>query len=420
MRTCPHWLRLAAISALVCASGCEYFRNARANNPVIPVNPPRIAPPAGHEGSAAWEPPAAREPSQIELASGERPAEAKSPGRGGILFDGAKDLSRRLDGSDVVAFVNGEAILASDILQRYAEPLRQAELRAPPLELEAMKRELIQRDLPDQIDRTLLVQSIRRNIPEAQLAGLKKHIEELFNEEVSRMMREMQVGSKVELEEKLNERGTSLAELRNEFELQRMALEYLQSRAFKEVEIGRRDLLAYYNEHAADYDVPGRARWQQITLSFRRFHSRDEARSVMDRIVKELAGGAPFEDLARKYSDGPNAKRGGMWDWTTQGSLADREVDRWLFEGPVGETSPIIESKDALKLVRIVERRPAHRIPFEQVQAEIREHLTRQARRNAAREVLDKLRGESSIATMFDRAEESPIASGQPLKAFPQ
>ncbi|MEX0718078.1 MAG: peptidyl-prolyl cis-trans isomerase [Planctomycetaceae bacterium] len=407
-----HRLMHAAIALLALAvSGCEYFRTVRANSPVIAENPPRMAAPLDH-----------RESPRESVVDRAAPADADSPsadrssrferGSDEIVLASAERFSERLDDSDVVALVNGEAILAGDVLRRYADPLRQAERQASPADLERMKRELIQRDLPDRIDRALLLQSLKRNIPEPQLAALKQHIDELFEEEVAKMMVEMKVHSKAELEEQLQKRGATLAEMRAEFDGQRRSLEYLQAQAFKEIEIGRRDLIAHYEEHAADYDVPGRARWQQIQLGFRRFRDKQQARELMDRIAAEHAAGADFDDLARHYSDGPNRDRGGRWEWTTQGSLADRDVDRWLFEGPVGEPGPIFESPDAVKLVRVVEREPAHRIPFEQVQGEIKETLTGEARQQAAREVLEKLRRDASIVTMFDAPDRQAPRTG--------
>ncbi|MEX0703906.1 MAG: peptidylprolyl isomerase [Planctomycetales bacterium] len=390
------WLRLAALGGLLLGGpGCDSFRKVKSVSPVMPAPPPRIFSAADDRVERADRATAAAATATAGSARGNN-----EPGE--IVQVSAASETGRLEWNDVVATVNGEAIFASDILRRYSTHLDEARRRTPPVEFDVMQRNLVRRDLSDQIERTLLLQSLNRTVPEAQLANLKKHLDKLFEEEVDKLKKELTADSTVELEAALAKRGTSLAEMRAEFDKQRMAMEYLGAEAFKEVKFGRQELLDYYERHSADYDVVGRARWQQIVLSFRRFGTKADARGQMERIVAEIDSGTSFDDAARRYSDDPNAKRGGHWDWTRQGSLADREVDLWLFAGRIGEVSPIIESKDAFKLVRVVEREPAGRVPFEKVQGDIKEALTRQVRQGAARELLDRLRREATIVTMFD------------------
>jgi parvulin-like peptidyl-prolyl isomerase len=112
-------------------------------------------------------------------------------------------------------------------------------------------------------------------------------------------------------------------------------------------------------------------------------------------------GGAPFEAVARQHSHGFTASDGGVHDWTAQGSLVAVGLDAALFSLPVGRMSQIVLGNDAWHIVRVLERKPAGRVPFEEAQAKIREQLVAQRRDQKQREYLDKLRKEVRVWTIY-------------------
>lgn len=98
--------------------------------------------------------------------------------------------------------------------------------------------------------------------------------------------------------------------------------------------------------------------------------TRAEAVARADAVLKEIRGGAPFEDLARRVSeDGPSAARGGLAtvtspDRTTtewirrQDSHFPRSVLEAAFTTPVGELHPeVIVSPRGVFLVKVEGRR---------------------------------------------------------------
>jgi parvulin-like peptidyl-prolyl isomerase len=106
--------------------------------------------------------------------------------------------------------------------------------------------------------------------------------------------------------------------------------------------------------------------------------------------------------VAKSRSEGPTASSGGVYDWTTKGSLALKKIDEAIFTLPVGELSAIIEDGDALHIVRVTERQEAGRTPFIEAQVEIRQKLVDQKRKAAVDEYLAKLRARTPVWTVFD------------------
>jgi parvulin-like peptidyl-prolyl isomerase len=118
--------------------------------------------------------------------------------------------------------------------------------------------------------------------------------------------------------------------------------------------------------------------------------------------------------VARRSSEDPRKSEGGQYDWTSQGSLAWKEVDRALFTLPVGELSPIIVDEESFHIVRVVERRDAGMIPFEEAQAEIEERILTAYRDGKVEEFLDSLRQTIPVWTIFDdRPEREGITASR-------
>lgn len=84
-------------------------------------------------------------------------------------------------------------------------------------------------------------------------------------------------------------------------------------------------------------------------------HPPDSA--VMENLRNRIAGGEDFGDIARDWSEGPEAGTGGDKGWIAQG-LIDARLLRAIFETPVGEVSQIVEVPDAgLFLYKVLEER---------------------------------------------------------------
>lgn len=246
-------------------------------------------------------------------------------------------------------------------------------------------------------------------IPPEGIANVEKHLAEPFEEQViPKAMEQYQVHSRAELEARLRQEGGSIALLRQSFLDSRLAQMWLSEQTADTSEITRDDLKREYERRIADYEYPAMARWQELQVRLDRFGGDAAAafRELADMGNQVKAheagrGGAPFEAVARQRSQGFTAQDGGLHDWTAEGSLVAEELDRALFSLPVGRMSKIIRGNDAWHIVRVLERRPAGRTPFEKAQAEIRESLLAERRSQKQREYLDQLRKEVRIWTVY-------------------
>lgn len=367
--------------------GCDTFGRVKVDNPVMGPPPPRMAAaePAAQADDLTPRQFGEDDPQGISLASVSRPA-----------------AGEELGGSQVVATVNGTPIFDSEVLERYSRQLNQAARDLPPEELQKLRMGLIQRDLQVHIDRKLLVQTLRATLTKDQLELLDTHLDQLFEAEIDRLKEESGVNTRHEVEARLAEQGTSLESLRDTFVNQRMAIDYLAAKSKHVAEIGRPDMLRYYDEHAEDYFVPGEVKWQQIVIRFDKNGGQAGALAELEQAIDELRAGADFAEVAKKYSDGATAEDGGNWDWTQRGSLADERAEKALFELPVGTISQVFANEDQYQLVKVVARREPRQIPFAKVQNEIKEKLFKQKRTEATQKVLAELHAGAVVETIFD------------------
>lgn len=390
-------LAIFLLSWTVCL-GCDAVRN-KVDNPVMGPPPPRTISAAEHSGSSGT------------------PDEPLIPmideSRDNILMasntTAASDAQlEEISDSQIVATVNGAPIFASEVLQPYRVQLEEARHKMPPVEYHRLRRQLVARDLGRRIERTLLIETLRETLAPTQVEQLQAQLEKMFEQETERLKRQYQANTTVELEQKLRQRGDSLERIRDEVINNQMAREYLSAKAEVKQDISRRDMLEHYREHQDDYAIPARVKWQQIAISYAKHGGKDEALVVLEKAIAELKQGADFADVAQRYSDGPTAEDGGQWDWTQTGSLADQEIEKALFELPVGSISRVFTGDDSYQLVFVNERDEAGHTPFETLQDDIKRALQEESQKDATQKVMQELIETAVIETIFDRKADGP------------
>jgi len=425
-------LRVMALVLPLC--GCNEFQKTakKTANPVGGEVPPRVAnllasSPRDEEDNSAVSPD----------ASGTVQADAKlTPGDKRWLTAVSSDSTplrvareprmKELAGGDVAATVNGRPIFVSEILDSYQGRLAKIEEqieaqvgKLPASEIERRREELVQfgdelvlRDLPAYIRRELLVQGLTTKLKAEQRKQLDKFLDAEFDKHVEKILPEYRVSTRAELVVELQKRGESFDALRTSFRNQIMARQYVHMKtgdALKK-EPTRQELLDYYREHIADYSYPAQVKWQQILILNGKHDGSAGAKKLANQVVSELRKGTDLAEVARKFSDGPNASDGGEWDWTREGSLTDKSVEKVLFELAVGKVSRPIETGKSIQLVRVLDRKPAGRTPFEQLQSEIQLKLQEAELKAAEAKVFADLEADADIRTLFDRRGRGPLA----------
>lgn len=354
--------------------------------------------------------------------------------------------------SQIVATVGNLYILYGDVEPAVNQMLLPALAKASPAEraqIEQMRPRLIQQVTRQQVESKLMYLEFEREIEQKAgrdkmnevRAEMTKRLRDNFEKQLAATREKVQNATPAELQE-LSKRDpivARLAILMKENEIETLGdLDKIlrkngstlekQQRSYLEMALGRStisekikvkqevshlEMLNYYRDHADDFAVKARARFEIISVKFANFPNRDAAWQAMAQMGNEVFFGTPFAAVAKRGSQDINAAKGGIYDWTNEKSLASDAVDRTVFSLEPGRLSTIVEDEKGLHIIRVIERQPAGFIPFTDAQVKIKELITQQRRDVVVKQLLEDMRSKTVVWTVYD-AEAAANVAGQP------
>jgi peptidyl-prolyl cis-trans isomerase D len=164
-----------------------------------------------------------------------------------------------------------------------------------------------------------------------------------------------------------------------------------KSKVLAETQVTPEDLQTYYNQHRDEFRVQEEVKVSHILIKTPAPGADgkvdekgvEEARKKAEDVLKQLKGGAKFEDLAKKYSDDPgSAKQGGDLGWIGRGRTVP-EFEKAAFSQAKGQTSDLVKSSYGFHIIRTEDKHEAHLKTLDEVKAQI-EPLIRQQKTTRA------------------------------------
>jgi peptidyl-prolyl cis-trans isomerase SurA len=113
-------------------------------------------------------------------------------------------------------------------------------------------------------------------------------------------------------------------------------------------------------------------------------------------LLKQIRDGATFEDIAKKYSDGPSAADGGTLGTFERGKLA-KQIEDETFGLKTGDVTNVIHTKQGYVILKVNEHQMAGVPPMKDALPRIQDALYYQKLQPALRAYLTKLREEAYI-----------------------
>jgi parvulin-like peptidyl-prolyl isomerase len=347
-------------------------------------------------------------PKKIEQVGG-----IEGPGDDVIKPIEAEGAGAKFDKGFVAAQVNGAPIFAEDVLRALPEEvLKQmqqiekavAAKEVAPEVLKKFRRQVIEHFLQQHIQQELLLQALRTKIKSDQLNGIIKKLDALFDSEyLPKVMKDKGYASAIELELELQKQGSSIETIRASFRNKQLAQQYLGSKAMVHDGFDRPDVLQFYQEHLENYAFKAKSKWEQIQIKYAAHDGKEGARKKAAEIMKRLEKGEVFAVVAKECSDGSAKSSGGLRGWTTQGSLKSKEIEKALFEQPVGEIGQPIETHDTFEIIRVLDRTAAGHKKFEEVQEDIKNQLKQERFQRSVNDLIKELTEQANIEKFTDK-----------------
>jgi peptidyl-prolyl cis-trans isomerase SurA len=120
------------------------------------------------------------------------------------------------------------------------------------------------------------------------------------------------------------------------------------------------------------------------------------AKAKAEDLLDQIHKGAKFEDLAKKYSDGPSAKDGGDLSYFKRGTMP-KELDDKVFALKAGEVSDVIRTKQGYVILLAAEHEMAGIPTLKEAEPRIQDAMYMQKLQPALRAYLTTLREQAFI-----------------------
>lgn len=245
----------------------------------------------------------------------------------------------------IVAVVNDDAIMASELADRVAQA----------------RSQLAQRNISMPSDAVLRKQVLDRMVVEQiQLQMAKKANLTVDDTELNRAVRSIAQNNGMTLDQfadALERDGLSLADVRQQVRREMLIHQIQQRRVASQVKVSDQEVDRYLAQQGADRNV--RYELGHILVSLPQSPSPDAVKQAQQRareLYRQIQNGADFADLAAAESDGANALQGGNLGWRSGAELPTVFADV-VPQLEVGQVSEPIRSPSGFHLVKLLDRK---------------------------------------------------------------
>jgi len=318
------------------------------------------------------------------------------------------------DPATVIAVVGRSHVVLGDLLPkadaRIAQVLAETGKVIPEKELKIARLGLVRGMLGQLIQTKMMRESFlleqvgTENADKHQEADAKltSKARQMFHEsEVPELKKQYGSNNLGKLDKILREKGSSLAARQRDFVDQMLGHLYIRGNVDREPRVSLSEIIDEYMTNKDDYYRPTRARWEQLSVVTSNFPDQSSARKAIEEMGREALFGGSMQSVAREKSQEPFASKGGVHEWTSQGSLASAPLDAEVFTIPLNKISGVIKDQQGFHIIRVLERRDADYTPLSEVQDEIRSAVRKTKIEKSQRTALDNMRKKIPVWTLF-------------------
>ncbi len=251
----------------------------------------------------------------------------------------------------IVAVVNTELITLSELEEEVGDVKAQARQRYSGGELAQRLRQIDYMGLNRMIERKLQVQIAKRR-------GIKVTEEEV-KDAIVRLRRLGETPDENDPKE--------VAMIRDQL----TALHLINQQVRSSLLVSDAEILRFYQQHRDRFMLPPEVRISQILIALDPGSELLAVREKAQEVYALVKKGERFEELAAKYSDGPEGRRGGNLGYIRQGDMLP-QIQKAIEQAPLGSVTEPIASSIGMHIIRVDDRKPSDFRPFEEVKEDVR------------------------------------------------
>lgn len=322
----------------------------------------------------------------VRLADPPKATPNRSEGRSAVSLDPADDLAiehvsveptpslseghgvgRQFMVDAMVGQVNGQPIYASEVLEPIIEQLAALGRSLPRGQFQQRAQQLIEGRLGQMVADSLILGEAESDLSAQEQAGLQN----ILKNQREELIRFWGRGSVALAEDSLiRQTSRSLTDTLTETRERIVVQRYLRQKLWPKVNVTRRDIERYYNDHFDKYNPP-------TARTLRLIYVKDS--SAAEEVDRLLDQGTPFHDIASQSINQYRPSQGGLMSEKAVGDevFGQPELNEALLQLQPNHHSPRIQTKDRFWWIYLDSMERSTGRSLSEVQLEIEGLLTR-------------------------------------------
>jgi peptidyl-prolyl cis-trans isomerase C len=286
-------------------------------------------------------------------------------------------MADQVDESKLVAKINGKEILSSDV-DPYVEKL-----------IERAKS--MGQEVTPEIEKNIRNQWIDR------LVAKELFLQQARAEKITVTDEEIETGMGIAQSEGANLPPEELKAMIKEDLLISKVIEF---QVISKIVITDQESEDLYNARKDEFKQPEQIRASHILIKADPSdpqEKRDAAKKKIESVLTEVrAGKDDFGDLARKYSEGPSASKGGDLGFFSRGQMV-APFEEAAFKLDKGGISDVVETMFGYHIIKVEDKKEASTVAFEDAKEDIKYFLMRQRSNEKIEAWIKELKDKATI-----------------------
>lgn len=141
--------------------------------------------------------------------------------------------------------------------------------------------------------------------------------------------------------------------------------QYAINKLLSNIEVSNEEVEEFYNNQKANFKSQEKVRASHILV---------DTEEKAEDISREINDGLAFEEAAKKYSTCPSKENGGDLGEFTRGKMVP-EFENAAFAMEEGEISEPVKSQFGYHIIKLISKKEAGTVPFEEIKGQIEKHL---------------------------------------------
>jgi peptidyl-prolyl cis-trans isomerase C len=210
-------------------------------------------------------------------------------------------------------------------------------------------------------------------------------------------------GSDQEFQKVLKERGIGLKDLRADIKKGVYINAYLEKDVFSKLSpVTEEQKKQEYDGNKDKLDVPDEVRASHILIKVGEKATPEEKRSAKEKIEALRAramSGEDFAKLAKENSEDGSAQNGGDLNYFRKGAMVKPFEDA-AFGLEKDQISPVVETQFGYHVIKVMDKKPAHTLTYEEVSKDIGTFLVNKQKRDEINKTVEALKKNAKIEIM--------------------